>query len=116
MSHRNVNYLSWCIEEDLKVLSDWFKVNSLTLNEEKSVTMTFRPQKFTGSKKSYGSHLFAGANSKTSRNTNMTGSNITVNNVCLPDITYKKFLGVWIDSKLTWNHHLSKLYVKLKKT
>ena len=41
MLHRNINYLSWCIEEDLKVLSDWFKANSLTLNEEKSVSMTF---------------------------------------------------------------------------
>ena len=77
--------------------------------------MTFHPQKFTGSNKSYGSHLFAGANSTTSRNTSMTGCNITVNNVCLPDVTYTKFLSVWIDNRLTLNHHLSKLYVKLKR-
>ena len=37
MSHRNHNYLSWCIEQDLETISNRFKVNLLTLNEDKSV-------------------------------------------------------------------------------
>ena len=42
MCHNNPNYLKWCIEEDLRVLSDWFKANLLVLNIDKSVCLTFR--------------------------------------------------------------------------
>ena len=75
----------------------------------------FHPCRFAGRNKSHGAQVLAGTNNKTSHNSDMTGCNITVNNVCLPDVTHTKFLGVWIDNKLTWTHHLSKLYVKLKK-
>ena len=75
MSHINHNYLSWCIEQDLETLSDWFRANLLTLNEDKSVTLTF------GSK--------------------TTGCNIWVNNKCLPDVTHTKFLGIWLDRGIT---------------
>ena len=41
-SHRNTQYLKWCIEQDLKTVSDWFKqtnyrsgtVNSNTVNSK----------------------------------------------------------------------------------
>ena len=103
MTHRNQNYLSWCIEQDLETISDWFRANLLTLNEDKSVTMTFHPKKFTGG-------------NIASRNlTKFLGSNITVNNITLPAVTHMKFLGVWIDNGLTWNHHLSELFFKLKR-
>ena len=42
------------------------------------------------------------------------GDNITVNGIKLPNVSYTKFLGIWIDSKLTWSAHLSKLQIKLK--
>ena len=103
MTHRNQNYLSLCIEQDLETISDWFRANLLTLNKDKSVTMTFHPKKFTG-----GNIISTGL-------TKFTGSNITVNNITLPDVTHTKFLGVWIDNGLTWNHHLSKLFLKLKR-
>ena len=102
MTHRNSNYLTWCIEQDLETLSDWFRANLLTLNEDKSVTMTFHPSKFVGSnkankvKKPFARH------------------NITVNDIVLLEVTHTKFLGVWIDNALTWTHHLSRLYLKLK--
>ena len=89
MSHTNHIYLSWCIEQDLETLSDWFHANLLTLNEDKSVTLTF------GSK--------------------TTGRNIRVNNICLPDITHTKFLGIWLDRGITWEYHMSRLYLKLKR-
>ena len=40
-SHRNVNYLKYCVERELAVLNDWFKANKLTLNIDKSVYMVF---------------------------------------------------------------------------
>ena len=43
--HRNLRYLTWCIENDLSNLDDWFKANKLTLNVGKSVHMTFSKKK-----------------------------------------------------------------------
>ena len=79
----------WCLEEDMKCLSDWFKANLLTLNLSKSVAMTFGKNKFAG-------------------------RNIKVGDTCLQEVTHTKFLGVWIDKKLDWTTHLSKLFMKLK--
>ena len=89
MSHANHNYLSWCMEHNLDTLSDWFRTNLLTLNEDKLDTMTFE-HKFSGCK-------------------------ISVNNICLPDVTHTKFLGIWLDRKLTWDYHMSRLFLKLKR-
>ena len=79
MTHSNQNYLTWCIEQDLETISDWFRANLLTVNEDKSVTMTFHPRKF------------AGSNNPTKGLPKFTGSNITVNYVTLPDVTHTKF-------------------------
>ena len=69
---------------------DWFKANKLTLNLDKTVCILFSSksgtQELTLDIGTYKLH-----------------SNETV-----------KFLGVWIDKKLTWNKHLSTLIVKLK--
>ena len=40
-SHRNTRYLKWCVEQDLTIISDWFKANKLTLNLEKTEYMFF---------------------------------------------------------------------------
>ena len=40
-SHSNIRYLEWCIQQDLLLLSDWFKANRLTLNADKSVYILF---------------------------------------------------------------------------
>ena len=102
MSHKNTNYLNWCIEDDLKCLDDWFKANLLTLNLGKSVVMTYEPKEFSGSNMSAGcTRSFA-------------GSNIKVNEVSLPNVSTTKFLGIWIDKKLAWTMHMSKLCIKLK--
>ena len=39
--HRNLNYLKYCLERELEILSDWFRANKLTLNVDKSVFMVF---------------------------------------------------------------------------
>ena len=96
MCHNNLTYLKWCIEEDLRVLSDWFKANLLTLNVDKFVCLTFKSRQFAGNNK-------------------FPGINIQLGSQILPTVQVTKFLGVWLDSKLNWNEHMSKLYIKLKR-
>ena len=96
LSHRNLNYLSWCIEQDLQILSDWFRANLLTLNEQKSVSMTFKLNSTTGGNR-------------------IKGCNIKVNGIALLDVTHARFLRIWIDSRLTWGNYLNKLLLQLKR-
>ena len=80
----------WSMSEELTQLTDWFKANKLTLNLSKSVCMLFteKPLKVV--------------------------PQIEVCGSTLPFVEQTKFLGVWIDSKLTWKPHVNKLLVKLK--
>ena len=41
-THRNLNYLKWCIQDDMQTLADWFKANKLTLNLEKTICLLFQ--------------------------------------------------------------------------
>ena len=87
-SHRNLRYLVWMVQEELKQLSNWFKSNKFTLNPHKCVSMLFDPYK----KKNV--------------------INITVDGIPLKQAEYTKFLGVWIDEKMCWCIHLEKNYFK----
>ena len=84
--------MNFCIEQDLLIISDCFKANSLTLNLTKSVAMMFRHKKSIG---------------KT------TG--LQIEQVTLPLVRETKFLGIWLDSELSWNCHLNKLSSKIKR-
>ena len=88
-NHRNLRYLKWTVEEDLNSLMDWFKANKLTLNLDKTVCILF---------------------SSKSRTQELT---LDIGTYKLHSSETVKFLGVWIDKKLTWNKHLSTV-VKLK--
>ena len=88
--HRNMRYLKWCIETDLKNVSYWFRANKLTLNVSKSVYMIF-------SKKDQKDLV------------------IELGDIKLPRVPSTKFLGLWIDENLNWNEHHSKLKTKLKR-
>ena len=90
VTHKNMVYMEWCMQEDLKILQDWFKANKLTLNINKSVAMHFSNKKERNIK-------------------------INVGEVPLPVATKTKFLGVWIDSSLSWNIHFDELILKLAK-
>ena len=91
-SHKNLDFLIWCIKHDLEILLDWFKANKLTLNLGKSVCMLFSP-----------------------KNSSATTINITVEGIRLPQVFETKFLGVWIDSKLNWKTHIEKMISKIRK-
>ena len=92
-THENLRYLQWCLEEDLKIIADWFKANQLTLNIGKSVCMVFsrgKMQKLSGP------------------------LSIKIENLSLPVVTSFKFLGIWLDKDLNWNVHVNKLITKIK--
>ena len=92
MSHHNLTYINHCIEKDLAIVSDWFKVNLLTLNLTKTVTMRFLHKKSIGKITS-----------------------IELDDTSLPFVPETKFLGMCLDYNLNWNVHLSKLTTKLKR-
>ena len=88
--HRNKNYLKWCFESDLKRIADWFRVNKLTLNINKTVFMSFGC-------------------------TNDKLKEIKIDGEKIESSEYTKFLGLWIDENLNWNKHTTILINKLKR-
>ena len=91
-SHRNSNYLNYIIQQDLDNLYTWFKVNSLTLNIQKSAAMDFLPE-----------------------HKQPTHSNIILKfeDSNLPVTNTTKFLGVIIDNRLTWHEHIDNVIKKV---
>ena len=90
-SHKNLVYLKWCLLEELKQLKDWFCANKLTLNLKKSVCMLFTDSKL---KEPF---------------------QVKLGDTELPTVDSTKFLGIWLDSKITWDKHVNKLILKLKR-
>ena len=43
-SHRNLKYLTWCIEDDMEKLVTWFRINKLTLILDKTICILFQKQ------------------------------------------------------------------------
>lgn len=96
-SHRNIKYLAWEIEQDLIKLNDWFKANKLTLNLSKTNFMVFSP-----------TDQLRSQIQKNPPKIEIEGKTIEL-------VHCTKFLGAWIDDKLTWNTHISILTTKLKR-
>ena len=90
ISHKNQNYMKFCLVTDLEAIEDWFRANKLTLNLDKTVLMYFG----------------------LGRNKPLCG--IEVGNIKLKVATSTKFLGIWIDNKLKWREHVQKLILKLQ--
>ena len=92
MTHQNLTYINHCIEQDLRIVSDWFRANSLTLNLSKTVAMLFKHKLSPG---------------KITR--------IQIEQITIPLVQETKFLGMWLDSDLTWSAHVNKLSAKIKR-
>ena len=86
---KNENYTRWYIEHDLKILSDWFKANKLTLNLNKTVAMKFWKTK--------------------------PMAQLQISDYVIPWVDKTKFLGLWLDSDLTWKVHIENLCLRLKR-
>ena len=90
ISHRNRNYMRFCLTTDLEAIQDWFCANKLTLNLDKTVLLHFGPGRCKPL------------------------DNIELGNIELKAATSAKFLGLWIDNKLKWKEHVQKLVTKLQ--
>jgi hypothetical protein len=84
----NKNQLEKIINEDLKNISQWLISNRLTLNVLKSNFVVF------GQK-------------------NKLALSISLNNVPLEQKDCVKYLGIYLDHKLSWNHHIDIVKKKL---
>ena len=89
--HRNQNYLRYCVESELSIVQDWFNANRLTLNVGKSSYLLFQ-----GNKQA------------------LPHFQIILNSVEIPRVKYAKFLGTWIDDRLSWEMHTNKILMKIK--
>ena len=86
--HKDLRHLTWCIQEDLCIIKDWFCANKLTLNIEKSGCLLF------------------GANKRTKSQ--------CLNELKIPIADNTKFLGICIDDRLNWNAQFSHVVLKMK--
>ena len=90
-SGKKIRLLECEINHDLETISDWFKANKLTLNIDKTVCMIFPPNKTT-----------------------VSNIHIKILDQVIPTCTQTKFLGLWLDSNLSWDKHLSVICSKMK--
>ena len=90
-THEHKEYLKWCIIHDLTILIDWFKANHLSMNANKTVGMHF-----SADKKS-------------------TIDALQIDDIKINFVESTKFLGVWLDNKLTWKEHATRVGQKIYK-
>ena len=88
-SHQSLKYLRFCVEQELCRVRDWFHANKLILNINKSSYLLFEGSKTTRTKFS-----------------------LSLNGLEIPRVSHAKFLGTWLDDKLSWDIHVSKLMLK----
>ena len=89
MTHRNLRYLKWCVEEDMKRLIAWFRANKLTLNLGKTVCVLFQ------------------------NNGPRQTITLELDDVQIKSVREVKFLGMWLDDYLNWCTHVQKLILKM---
>ena len=87
-SHKSLKFLKYMLEHDLSLMMNWFKANALSLNLDKTVGM-----KFWDSSKTF---------------------TLKVDDMAINMMNCVKFLGVHIDSNLTWQNHTTHLIEKLQ--
>ena len=95
-SHSDIKYLFNIVNQELKLISKWFKENKLSLN--------FSKTKYT---------LFCKAN-KTD-NIPLKLPFLNINNVNINREDNMKFLGVILDESLTWKKHIQTIETKIYK-
>ena len=77
---------------DLNTLTDWFRANKLSLNVSKTNFMIF---------------------SSKSQTNNTNDIKMTILNEKINRVSFTKFLGIIIDEKLNWHHHIDNIVSKV---
>jgi len=96
LSHENINVLFNNMTNELKKVSDWFKINRLSLNTAKTKWTLFHPL----NKKNTIPHLLP---------------DLYIDNVIIKREKITKFLGIYIDENLTWKHHINIISSRISK-
>ena len=81
------------VYEELTRVSEWLKINKLTLNVLKSKVVIFHP-KYKKIKQNI---------------------EIKINQEVIKETNYAKYLGVLIDKNLTWNEHIQTINLKISR-
>ena len=92
-SHSDLEYLFSVVNNELKTVSLWLKLNKLSLNLSKTHFILFRPRQ-----------------KKVSHSLKITIEGKSINQV-----SSTKFLGVIIDENLSWAAHINMLHQKISK-
>ena len=97
---RDINSLERVVNAELRKVQEWLVANRLTLNAKKSNFVIFHPYQ-----------------KKLDRDVILKIFDIETNDfVLLDQKTYIKYLGILIDSNLTWKYHISYITSKISKT
>ena len=91
-SNTDIDELFIEVQYDIENVLDWFRSNKLSVNIDKTCYMVFRPRG-----KNYIPIL----------------NEIKVNNTVLKEVKCTKFLGIWINNKLTWTEQIYHVKSKL---
>ena len=91
-SNIDINKLEGIINCELTKLSNWFKANKLSLNATKTNYMLFGRKFLVKNDKSF---------------------KLTLDGNVLDRTSYTKFLGVFLDDKLTWYQHINHIAAKV---
>ena len=91
LSHTNITILCEQFNQELEILNEWFCLNKLSLNLQKTSYMIFRKK-----------------NQK-------EDCNIMINGTALQRVYSTRFLGVVIDDALTWKKHIDIVNTKMCK-
>ena len=91
-SNANIIHLRTILNSELSKLNTWFKLNHLSLNISKSNFILFGTKHFPAD------------------------FELSIDGIVLQSVSFTKFLGVFIDKKLTWNKHIDFVATKIAKS
>ena len=94
-SHKNFDSLITTLNSELSKVSSWFICNKLSLNIAKTKFMLFKPSNF--------------------QNIRHNNFNIHIDGLPITEKKATKFLGVTIDSSLSWNDHIRNIHISVSR-
>lgn len=97
LADRNLSTVITMINKELKLITEWFRVNKLSINVNKTNFILF-----TSPRKNYSSHTVV--------------DKILINDIPIKQVHSVKFLGVYLDEHLQWSDHVDAVIGKISKT